>query len=216
MWFVYPHKPINIILQVHINYNNFLKDYQKNYLDKIDKEAIRKQLNIPDGDYLKKNGGWQRTLYYNINRVLQHSRVRIQKLEWTTKTGDSHYISVWPNFIIKYNPVATDLIELISSNIRKDEDIFTCIKDPDCLLDCEDLLSYSTQRVNQACIEKNYSAVLNANYTRIYATGIKLPDFNWKSFRYPDVFLLVNLGVSSYGNDKRILSHLNYRFKFLR
>jgi hypothetical protein len=213
---VYPHKPINIILQVHINYNNFFKDYQKNYLDKIDKEKIRKQLNIPDGDYLKKNGSWQRTLYYTIDKVLQYSKVKIQKLQWTTETGDSHYISVWPDFIIKYNPVTIDLIELISLNIRKDEDIFTYIKDPECFLDCEDLLHFSTQKVNQACIDKNYSAILNSNYTIIYGTGIKLSDFNWKIFRYSDIFILINLGVAFSGSEDKILSYLNYRFKFLR
>lgn len=213
---MYSHKPINIILQVHINYNSFKEDYQNNYLNAIDKEDIRQKLNIPDTDNLKKNGYWLRTLYYSIDTVLTHSRVKIQKLQWTTQDGKKIYISVWPNFIIKYNPVSTDLIELISTNIRKGEQIFRLIADPECLLECEDLLHNCCQRVNQSCITNNYSAILNANYTQIHSSFLEINTDKIELFRYPEVYLLHKTAQTFYGNLDLVLSFINRRFKFLR
>ena len=216
MWFVYPHKPINIILQVHINYNSFQKDYQKNYLGAIDKKDIRNKLNIPETDKLKKNGYWTRKLFYSVNNILRCSVVKIQKLQWTTQDGKNHYISVWPDFIIKYNPVSLDLIEFISTKVRKGEHIFKLIDDPECLIECEDLLSYSCQIVNQACKENNYSALLNANYTQIHGTFLEINTTKIKFYRYPNTYLLYKTAQTFYGHSKAILSLINHRFKFLR
>lgn len=193
-----------------------MKDYQKKYLDNIDKDEIRKELNIPDTDNLKKNGGWLRNLFYLVNNVLQKSRVKIQKLQWTTESGKSHYISVWPNFIIKYNSLTTDLIESVSLNVRKGEDIFKFIKDPECFLECEDLLHFGCQRVNKISIDCNYCAILNANYTQVYGTILELSNDNFKFYRYSGIYLLYQTGLVFTGTSINILSYLNQRFKFLR
>jgi hypothetical protein len=213
-------KPINRILHVEINYNSFNEDYQKKFLDLINLQKIRVDLGIPDSDRLIFNGGWYRNFFYLIEgNVLCHSMIYIRQLNWITE-NESHYISVWPDFVIKYNPLSVELIEYICQKVRKGEDLFleNHIQDPELLLECEDLISNYCQLVELACRDKGFSPALSANYTLTHNSVL---DVNYdKEFyvkaRYPEIYLLVKTGQAYKGNTARVLSAVNMRLKFLR
>ncbi len=213
-------KPINIILHVIINYNNFIEDYQNNFLNLIDLQQIRVDLGIPDTDRLIFNGGWYRNFFYLIDgNLLCHSRIYIRKLNWITEK-ESHYISVWPDFVIKYNPLSVELIEYLCQKVRKGEDLFlkNHIQDPELLLECEDFINCYCQLVELVCRDKGFSSALSSNYT---ITHNSILDVNYdKDFfinaRYPEIYLLVKTGQAYQGNTNRTLSALNMRLKFLR
>lgn len=213
-------KPINSILHVDINYNSFTEDYQK-FLDEIDSNIIKKDLGIPDTDSVIFNGGWYRNFYYLTEKnVLCHSRIYIRKLNWTTPDGKNHYISLWPDFVIKYNPLSTDLIEYIATNMRKGEDIFFDyhIEDPECLLECEDLIHNFCQKVELACHINKFTAFLNADYTKKYNHPLKVK-FDRRfldNCRYPGIYLLQKTGQTYRGSSDMVLSFLNRKLKFLR
>ena len=88
----------NILLHPNINFKSFHEDYQK-FLDGLDANQLRGVLNIPDTDKLKKNGTFTRGLYYSVESTLKYTRIKIQKLQWTTKSGQKIYISIFPDFI---------------------------------------------------------------------------------------------------------------------
>lgn len=212
--------PINIILHVEINYNRFNKDYQNNFLNLIDLQQIRVELGIPDSDRLIFNGGWYRNFFYLIDgNVLCHSEIYIRKLNWITE-HESHYISVWPDFVIKYNPLSVELIEYICQKVRKGEDLFleNHIQDPELLLECEDLINGYCKLVELACRNKDFSAALSANYTLTHNSVLDVnydKDFYIKA-RYPEIYLLVKTGQAYQGTTYRALSAVNMRLKFLR
>lgn len=212
----------NIIIQFDINYNQFEEDYEK-FLTGLDTDDLRKELQIPETDHLKKNGTFERGIYYRHNNNLQYSRIRIQKLQWTTTVNGKkvkRYISVFPSFVIKYNKVSVDTIEHISNTCRKGEDIFTVINDSDCILLSEDLLHRSCQKVNEACIQENYASILNTRYTEVYEVSISFPELInvIDNYRYSASYELYRAGQIFTGEivEHGILSFLNRLFKFLR
>lgn len=93
-------------------------------------------------------------MFYIVDNDLRYSRIKIQTLLWETASGEKKYINVFPSFIIKYNKVSTDLIELISTNVGKDENVFDYIEDSGELLECEDILARSCKRVEHAVLSK--------------------------------------------------------------
>jgi hypothetical protein len=213
-------KPINIILHVMINYNNFKEDYQKKFLEAINLMEIRKKLSIPDTDKLIFNGGWYRNFYYLAHgNILRHTKIYIRKLCWVTDK-ESHYISVWPDFVIKYNPLSIDLIEYLVKKVRNGEDIFLekHIHDPELLIQCEDLIHKYCQLLELTCRDKPFSATLNAFQTEKYNSVLNVDvdrEFLNK-FRYPNIYILIKTGQAYQGSSGMVLSFLNRKFKFLR
>lgn len=212
----------NIIIQFDINYNRFEEDHEI-FLGSLDTDDLRKELQIPETDHLKKNGTFDRDIYYLHNNNLQYSRIKIQKLQWTTIIDGKEvkrYISVFPSFVIKYNKVSVDAIEHISNTCRKGEDIFTVINDPECILLSEDLLHRSSQKVNDACIQKNYASILNTKYTEVYEVSISFPELInvIGYYRYPASYELYRAGKIFIGEiiECGVLANLNRLFKFLR
>lgn len=212
----------NIIIQINVNCNSFCKDYQEKYFMAICKNSIRKELSIPDSDKLKKNGTFERGLYYEVGSDLRYSRVKIQTLLWQTACGEKKYISVFPSFIIKYNKVSTDLIELISTNVGKDEIVFKYIDDSGDLLECEDILVRSCDRVEYAVLSKRLAALLSARYTETFNSTISFIDFvHYKeiNLRFRETYLLItaaNICFEAQILHGASLSCLNEFFKFLR
>ncbi len=199
-----------------------MSNYKNNYLKVDFKDFVRYELNIPASDKLKKNGTFERGLYYKINSCLKYIRVNIQTMLWTTSSGKSFYISIFPSCIIKYNRVATDLIEFISTNVRKGESIFNYIEDADSLIECEDNLARSCERVNKACHDKKFDALLNSKHTTIFNSPIKISkeEYN-KCNTYSFIHTLILLKVADICSKTGILkgsslSSLNEAFKFLR
>lgn len=186
-------------------------------------DELRKEAKIPKADKLKKNGCFERGIYYTVDGNLEYSRIRIQKLQQTAIIEGEEkkiYISVFPSFIIKYGRVSVDTIELIGKNIRKGEDIFTVIDDSGCRLSSEDPLDRACERLNSVCVQNNYSSILNTLYTEVYDSPISFLELinTLDTYRYPAVFELYRTGqifiaeAGEYG----VLSTLNRIFKFLR
>jgi len=149
-------------------------------------------------------------------------RIKVQTLLWETASGEKKYISVFPSFVIKYNKVATDLIELISTNVGKDENIFDYIDDSGNLLDCEDLLVRSCQRVENSVMSKRLAALLSAKYTEVFNSTVRFIDFSTYmtlKLRFEEIYLLLvtaNICSKSLILNGASLSYLNEFFKFLR
>jgi hypothetical protein len=200
----------------------FCEDYEEKYFKGICKDSIRKELNIPDSDKLKRNGTFERGVYYEVGRDLRYSRIKIQTLLWQTASGEKKYISVFPSFIIKYNKVSADLIELISTNVGKDENIFKYIDDSGNLLECEDILVRSCERVEYAVLSKRLAALLSAKYTETFNSTISFIDFvSYKkiNLKFKETYLLIaaaNICSKSLILHGASLSYLNEFFKFLR
>lgn len=144
--------------------------------------------------------------------------VKIQTFLWTSKEGVKKYISVFPDFIIKYNKVSTDLIELISTNVGKGENVFNYIDDPDCLVENEDTFVKACERVNKACETLGFTAQLNAHYTKVFSTTMTINSVP-NTLRFKHTVMLLAAGVICFetGILKGLgLSYLNAVFKFLR
>jgi hypothetical protein len=211
---------INIIIQFNINYNHFEEKYEI-FLENLNTNDLRKEANIPITDHLKKNGTFDRDIYYLINCNLKYTRIKIQKLQWTTNIDGKEkkiYISVFPSFVIKYNKVSADTIEYISKTTRKGEDIFTVINDLDCILSSEDLLHKACQKVNEACSNHNYASILNTRYTEVYEVPISFPELinEINDYRYSASYELYRTGKIFTGKVNDVLATLNRSFKFLR
>lgn len=184
--------------------------------------SVRKELNIPESDKLKRNGTFSRWLYYNDGDVLKKSRVKIQTLLWTDGDGNEKYISVFPDFIIKYNVATTNLIEFISTNVGKGDDIFKYIEDPEDLVESEDVIINACQMVNKACKNNGFTAQLNAKYTTMFFVSLAivlLKNYNLSPLVFKDTCVLLEAsricfecGILKHAS----LSHLNAIFKFLR
>ena len=205
----------NIIIQININYKTFDEDYQE-FLEGLDTEQLHKQLDLSPDTKLKKNGKFERGLYYSVDNISRYTRVEIQKLQLTMPDGTTAYMSVFPSFIIKYNKVSVDLIELIVTKLRKGEDIFTVLRDPLSVFFCEDLLHRACQKVDNTCDTKNLAAHLNARYTEAYNVPISFHCHEVASFRYPALYILYKTGEIYTGTSVAVLSFLNKFFQFLR
>ena len=210
-------KPFNYIMEADIDCGNFEDSYNQKYLKAIDSTMmglIQAHFDIPYTDKLKKNGTFKRNLIFTVGTDLKLMIVRIQTLLWTTASGEKHYISVFPNFIIKYNPLTTPLIELISSNVRKDEDIFNHLNDPENLFDSETELAHSCLRVELACKNKMFAAILNSRLTNAFNTiaRIELP----KNARYPEICTLIAMAKLFFASPvQSVLTLANKYFHFL-
>lgn len=157
-----------------------------------------------------------------VGNDLRYSRIKIQTLLWQTASGEKKYISVFPSFIIKYNKVSTNLIELISTNVGKDENVFDYIDDSGDLLECEDILMRSCKRVDHAVLSKRLTALLSAKYAETFNATINIissADYKELVLRFKETYVLLSAAkicftaLILYGDS---LSYLNGFFKFLR
>ena len=184
-------------------------------------DELADEYDVPKTERLIFHGGWYRDFYYlKGENTLCYSRIFIRTIMWIDKNGNNNYISLWPDFVIKYNPLSADLIEYLVTNIKRGENIFlgNYFKDPDQLLDCEDLIHSFCQIVDYACWDKNYAALIAANYTQGHNSIISLTDEieSYEKYRYPHIWVLYKTGHVYEGSKKRVLSFLNRKLKFLR
>lgn len=157
-----------------------------------------------------------------VGNDLAYTRIKIQTLLWETASGQKIYISVFPSFVVKYNKISTDLIEFISTNVGRGENIFNYIEDSGDLLECEDILIRSCQRVNTTVECKKFAALLNAKYTETFNTTLKCIKFNDYikiNLKFKEIFIL--LLTATVCSEALILkgdslSCLNEFFEFLR
>ena len=206
---------------MNIDFNSFNESYN-DFIKNISKQSIRKELNIPESDKLKRNGTFERWLYYSDDGILKKQRIKIQTFLWTSATGVKKYISAFPSFIIKYNKVSADLIEFISTNVGKDENVFNYIDDPECLVENEDILINACEKVDKACKTKGFTALINARYTKIFSTPMLITPISKvysKTLRFKHTAMLLVAGEICFETgilNGLGLSILNVVFKFLR
>jgi len=157
-----------------------------------------------------------------VGKDLTYTRIKIQTLLWKAASGEKIYISVFPSFVVKYNKTSTDLIEFISTNVGKDENIYNYIEDSGNLLECEDILIRSCQRVNKTVECKKFAALLNAKYTEAFnitLNCIKFNDYIAINLRFKETYMLLLTATvcsEAFILQGDSLSYLNEFFKFLR
>ncbi len=118
-------------------------------------------------------------------------RFRIQTALWKDSTGKQHYISIFPNFIRKFTRPCLSVLEYISCNTRKGEDLFSHIDDWDNIHTCEDRMAHILEVLNKKCAEKDYTGVLNSRYTTAFNRSITLSIEEVGYSRFPHVFTLI-------------------------
>jgi hypothetical protein len=62
-------------MQLDMNYKYFEEEYE-DFLANLDLNDLRKEKSIPETDYLKKDGTYERGLYYLLNRDLNYYLVK--------------------------------------------------------------------------------------------------------------------------------------------
>ena len=124
---------------------------------------------------------------------LVEKRVKIQKLLVYDEFGKGHYLSVFPQIIIKYCPLSPDLLEFAIRNVRKGEDVLSHINDPDLTVDCEDPIATPIANMEKRCIRQRFGTVLAQKHT---AVSNSLIDINRELVppRYPHLHALYQLG----------------------
>lgn len=135
-------------------------------------------------------------------------RVKIQKLLVYDEFGKGHYLSVFPQIIIKYCPLSTDLLEFAIRNVRKGEDVLSHINDPDLTVDCEDPIATPIANMEKRCIHKRFGTILAKKYT---AVSNHLIDISHEPVppRYPHLHALYQLGRQLLLRDTHVFSMLN-------
>lgn len=165
---------IDIELPFKCNPEDFEKIYQDEYKGKISHGFIRSGLNLSDSVRLKLNGTFGRWLYLiDESNNLYSFRFRIQTAAWFNEAiGKWQYVSIFPNFIKRWCQPCLNLLEYISLNVGKGEDIFKHVDDPKELFFSEDRIAGAVKRLEAKCIKLNLEALLNSRYTQVFNTPI--------------------------------------------
>jgi len=151
------------------NPENFEKIFQEEYIGKISHESIRNGLKLSDSVRVKLNGGFPRWLYLlDENNCLYRVRYKIKTALWLDKTDKWRYVSIFPNFIKRWYQPCLNLLEYISSEVRRGEDIFEHIDDPEELFHCEDHIAGAVYRLGESCAQIKCEALLNSRYTHVF------------------------------------------------
>ena len=119
------------------NLNNF---YDELYKNRITYGFIRSELGLSENVKIKLNGGFTRDLYYLDERNNVHKiRFKIQTAAWKIRASHKwNYVSIFPCFIKRYCPFSLHMLENISCQTGKGENVFQHIDDPEEFFDCED------------------------------------------------------------------------------
>lgn len=203
---------INVELPFKCNFDDFEKTYKELYKSAITYDLIRGKLGLQDSVKLKLNGTFGRELYLlNIINNLFSVEYRIQTAIWIDPvTNISHYVSIFPNFIKKYCKPSLNVIEYISCESRKDDEIYTHIDDPDDLLYSYDYITRTLARLEHDCKEKKYTSLLNAKYTQIYNIPINTSAFeSTNSKKFPSICSLIDVAKKFFGVSQSVLAIVN-------
>ncbi len=154
---------------------------------------------------LKLNGTFGRDLeLLDPSGNLYVTRFQIQTALWKDSTGEQHYISIFPNFIRKFTRPCLLLLEYISCNTRKGEDIFSHIDDRDNIHYCEDRMAHILEMLDKKFAAEDYTNILNSLYKIAFNRHITISTEELSYKRFPHVFILIIMvqeyfGVSSGG-----------------
>lgn len=203
---------IDIELPFKCNFDDFEIIYHNEYKGKITHGFIRNKLKLSDSVSLKLNGTFERWLFLlNKDDCLYSFRYNIQTALWfNAETKKWQYVSIFPNFIKRWCQPCLGVLEYISSNVEKGEDILEHIDDPEEILLCEDRLANAIKRLEFNCTKIKYEALLNSRYTQVFNQS--LPVVNRKEIsnkRFPVLFSLVVTGSHFFGVHTGVLSLVN-------
>lgn len=185
--------------------------YNEIYKNRITHGFIRSELGLPESVKLKLNGTFERDLFYldeenNVCKVI----FKIQTAVWmNSETGKWDYVSIFPCFIKKYCPMSLHLLENISCHIRKGENVFRYIDDPEGLFDCEDPLLRPLIIFEKKFKVSNPSALLNSRYVEVYNQPINLDTYNIERRRFQKVYELILTARFFFGVKVGALSLVN-------
>ncbi len=196
-----------IVIHCEIDFNNFYEEYNQNYINKITYDFVRDQLGLDASVRVKRNGTWERDLTFTVSFGLVIKRVIIQKMLVYDMFEVGYYISVFPQIIIKYCPLSSDLLEEITVNVPKGEDILKHINDPRKLFDSEDYLANACANMENRCIKEIFTAILAQ---KLAVVTNKIADFkDAERARYPNLLALCMLGQMLFLKNTGIFSELN-------
>jgi hypothetical protein len=202
---------INVGLTFKSNHEEFEKEYEELYKKRITHEFIRSELELSENVKIKLNGTFSRRLYLldRSNRLYSIS-YKVQTALWKDPTTNkSNYVSIFPNFIKKYCPMSLHLLENISCNIRKGENVFNHIDDPECFFDCEDSILRPLKRFEKEFKTINPSALLNSKYTEVYNGTISINSHLIKDKLFCKVYELVLVARFFFGIEDGVLALSN-------
>lgn len=135
-------------------------------------------MKLSDSVRVKFNGGFSRWLYLlDENNCLFKVSFRVKTALWLDETGKWRYVSIFPNFIKRWYQPCLNLLEYISCEVRRGEDIFTHIDDPKELLLCEDRIAGALYRLEKSCLQIKCEALLNSRYTHVFNRPVPDRDF---------------------------------------
>jgi hypothetical protein len=139
-----------------INPDTFDMDYEKNYINYNWKNTIRDKIGLDKSVKIKKNGSWTRNLYYfSSNNTIRYTRVKILKYQWIDEFNEKHYISVFPDFIIRWCSLSCEILDLVS-NLGKGENLFNYINDFYGLIDSGDEIIDPASCLEKRIIKNNF------------------------------------------------------------
>jgi hypothetical protein len=141
---------------------------------------------------LKLNGTFGRNLeLLDPSGNLYIVRFRIQTALWEDSTGEQHYVSIFPNFIRQFTRPCLSVLEYISCNTGKGEDIFSHIDDRNNIYSCEDRMAHILEALDKKCAENDYTGILNVRYTTAFNRPIAISTEEVSRNRFPHVFTLI-------------------------
>ena len=102
------------------------------------------------------------------------------------------------------------MFEYISCNVRKGENVFEHIDDPEGLFDCEDRITKPLRRIEKECMKFNYPALLNSRYTDIYNRPLPVTENVYASTRrFSVLFALLCTARHFFGKQQGVISLVN-------
>lgn len=167
--------------------------YDELYKDRITYGFIRSELGLSEDVKIKLNGGFTRDLYYldeqnNIRRIL----FKIQTAAWKNSVLEKwNYVSIFPCFIKRYCPMSLYMLEYISCQTGKGENIFRHIDDPEELFDCEDPIVKPLAKFEKEFKLSDPSALLNSRYVKVFNRPINLNVYRVEPKRFKKVNELI-------------------------
>lgn len=159
---------------------------------------------------IKLNGTYKRDLYFDYKNNLCKIIFKIQTAVWMNQeTGKWQYVSIIPSFIKKYCPMSLHLLENISSQLGKGENVFGHIDDPKEHFSCEDPLVKTLARFEKEFKISDPSALLNSRYMEIFNQPINLGAYKVEKKRFPKVYELILTARFFFGVATGVLSRTN-------
>lgn len=192
---------------INIYIENFDYELNRNYLKSLTNSKALKILGLEPGTPIKKNGTWPRNLKILNDYKLELHRVKIQKFQWIDKDNNKHYASIFPSFILKYNPLHTDLIEHIADKLPATGNVFDYVEDPDNILDSEDPIIKSTLSLEKKLKKLYLPEKLAAKYVEQFNDILDNDNIEYYKFHY--LKYIIKLTSAIYKINKNILSFLN-------